>query len=332
MDIRGRGDICVPLRPMAYDICLVTRPRQLASKRPHSNATPMAQEYQRVKHPELIDITISPTKQRMPEVGNFLTDSEFESPLGRISLLGFQLEEDIKAGYIPKRRRIPALRQVFFGIIIVVILSATGYVSYTSWRVSMMTEKSLEEGLAASGASGALSSHRQEDEGKDRTPLPANSLDNYKVGSDTPRAIYIDKINAKGRLLPMGVNRDSSMQAPINIYDGGWYTGASRPGTAGAVIINGHAMENNSGGGLFGKLYQLENGDKIVVEMGNGTKFSYTVVGMETVPLEGVDMDKAMLPYGDETRGLNLITCSGSWTKDGKTLDKRLIVYTLPSS
>lgn len=164
-------------------------------------------------------------------------------------------------------------------------------------------------------------------EGKDTTPLPPNTLASYHVAADLPRAIYISKIDVSARLLPMGVNADDSMQAPVNIYDGGWYTGSSKPGQVGAVVIDGHASQTGTHYGLFSRLDTLENGDVITVERGDGTRFDYTVVHTEIVAEKDVDMQKALLPYGDATHGLTLITCTGEWTADNKTLDHRVLVF-----
>jgi len=164
-------------------------------------------------------------------------------------------------------------------------------------------------------------------EGKDTTPLPANTLASYHVAADNPRAIYINNINVAARLLPMGVNADDSMQAPVNIYDGGWYTKSSKPGQVGAMVIDGHASQTGTQYGLFGRLDTLKNGDIITIERGDGTRFNYIVVHTEIDAEKDVDMNKVLVPYGDATHGLTLITCTGDWTADGKTLDHRVLVF-----
>lgn len=176
----------------------------------------------------------------------------------------------------------------------------------------------------------ASSSPRQAAEGTDTTPLPVDTLADYKVAGDMPRALYIDKLHIAARILPMGTNPDNSMQAPININDSGWYTGSAKPGAPGAMVIDGHSSATNSAThlGLFNALDSLTNGDIITVEKGDGTKLSYKVIYKETVALDAIDMAKALKPYGGAAEGLNLITCSGQWQQSGKTLDHRTIVYT----
>jgi LPXTG-site transpeptidase (sortase) family protein len=122
------------------------------------------------------------------------------------------------------------------------------------------------------------------------------------------------------------------MQAPNNIYDAGWYTGSSKPGQNGAMVVDGHASQTGTHYGLFGRLESLADGDKITVEKGDGTKLSFTVAKVEVVAIKDVDMNQVMVPYNSSTQGLNLITCAGDWTKDGKTLDHRVIVFAVPAA
>lgn len=171
---------------------------------------------------------------------------------------------------------------------------------------------------------------RQAAEGTDVTTVPRDTLASYSVAADLPRVLYIEKLHIAARILPMGVNKDNSMQAPININDSGWYNGSSKPSAAGAMVIDGHSSATNAPEqmGLFSAIGTLESGDVVSVEKGDGTMLSYKVIYKETVALDKVDMEKVMLPYGSATEGLNLITCAGQWTHSNSTLDHRTIVYT----
>ncbi len=168
---------------------------------------------------------------------------------------------------------------------------------------------------------------RQTKEGSDKAPLPVDALNNYKVAASLPRALYISKINVAARILPMSVNPDDSVQAPLNINDSGWYNGSVKPGGVGAMFIDGHSS-GATREGLFGSLDELAEGDTMQVEKGDGTRLTYKVVHTETVDRDAVDMHKMMLPYGNAPRGLNLMTCSGTWVDSDKTLTQRVLVFT----
>lgn len=164
-------------------------------------------------------------------------------------------------------------------------------------------------------------------EGTDETEITVDTLNNYIVAADMPRFLGIEKLNMKARIQPMGVNSEGAVQAPVNIYDSGWYTGSAKPGSPGAAFIDAHAS-GATRQGLFAYLDTLKNGDTITVEQGDGTIFTYKVVHSETVARDAVDMKKALSVYGQADEGLNLMTCTGAWIKNEETYDKRVVVYT----
>lgn len=164
-------------------------------------------------------------------------------------------------------------------------------------------------------------------EGSDETPVATSNLASYKVAADEPRILRIDSLGLAARIRPMGVNSIGAIQAPVNIYDSGWYTASSKPGGYGAMFIDGHAS-GATRQGLFAYIDTLKEGNTVSVERGDGQVFTYKVVHVETVPKDSVDMNKVLQTYGDAKEGLNLMTCTGKWVTNQNTLDKRAIVYT----
>lgn len=228
---------------------------------------------------------------------------------------------------IPGLRALKQLskRSLAAGIAIALILIVTGLVSYDTWQTNNRAKQAFTEDAPMSEVS-STSADRQSNEGKDESALPKNALANYKVAPNLPRALYIEKLNIAARVLPMGVNDDGSMQAPLGIYDAGWYSGSARPGETGAMVLNGHSS-GPTRQGLLGKLDALKEGDEIVLEKGDATRLRYKVVHSETLPLQDVDMNKVSLPYGTAKNGLNIYTCTGSWLPEKQTFDHRVIVY-----
>jgi len=222
----------------------------------------------------------------------------------------------------PKQKITPS--QIIFTVLGVLLLAVICYMGYDTWATHNRLDEQKSD--TASNATNASNDERQMQEGTDKKPLPTNALTNYKVAADTPRALYISKIGVAARVLPMSVNKDNSIQAPINIFDAGWYTGSVKPGDKGATLIDGHSTTD--GRALFGKLDTLAKGDQIQLEKGDGTKLTYKVVFIETVDKDAVDMKKLLQPYGGAERALNLITCSGAWNDAENTLAKRTMVYT----
>lgn len=217
-----------------------------------------------------------------------------------------------------------ALKRITLGLVGLVLLLATGYVGIDTLMTNGKVKADTGTGTMYDSPNVV---HDQSQEGKDTSPLPTNALANYQVAPDLPRAIYIEKLGIAARTLHMGVNSDGTVQAPINVYDAGWYTGSVKPDQNGAVFVDAHSS-GSSQQGLFGKLNKLAVGDIVQIETGDGGRILYKVAHKETVKLENVDMKKALKPYGDAKKGLNLMTCAGQWTNDNSTLDERTIVYT----
>ncbi len=234
--------------------------------------------------------------------------------------------QNARKSLVREKRKTKDLKRLFLVFAAVLLVGVTGYVSIDTW----LTNRQVKAGgvlTTSTGLVGGVGQYAVEAEGKDETVVETNALANYTVAASLPRALFIDKINVAARVLPMSVNANGAVQAPVNIYDAGWYNGSVKPGEVGAVFIDGHAS-GPTRQGLFAYLDKLTKGDTLQVEKGDGTKLKYRVVKTEVVPLEGLDMKKVLLPVNGVTRGLNIMTCTGKWIEEKKTFDHRVVVYT----
>ena len=209
-------------------------------------------------------------------------------------------------------------------ILIVGILACMGigYIvySFAHGQSIIVKQPPIASGAGSTNADVAV-------EASDETPVAVDTLSSYKVPADAPRILKIDSLGIAARVQPMGVNSIGAIQAPVNIYDSGWYSGSSKPGAYGAMFIDGHAS-GATRQGLFAYLDTLQNGNIISVEKGSGEVLQYKVVHVDTVSKDAVDMNKALRTYNNATEGLNLMTCTGKWIASQKTYDNRVIVYT----
>lgn len=217
------------------------------------------------------------------------------------------------------------LRTIISGIALIVIAIGICIGGYYGWLVyqryenarNLPTEQQMKSDQAV----------RQSAEGRDESKVTNSAIDEYKTAASNPRVLTIPSISVRARMLPMDVNPDNSLQAPININDSGWYTGGALPGEKGAVVVDGHAS-GPTRQGLFAYLDTLQSGDEISIERGDGKVFTYSVVHVESVPLADINMKKVITPYTGVDEGLNLITCAGEWLQDRNTYDHRAVVYT----
>jgi len=207
-------------------------------------------------------------------------------------------------------------------VLVVGVLAITGYISVDTWLTNQQVKQVVAEKQEAAATSGVVLG-----EGEDETPVTPAAVGSYTVAADLPKRLKINKLSVNARVLPMSVNPSGAMQAPVNIYDSGWYSASAKPGTPGATVIDAHAS-GATRQGLFAYLDTLIAGDQLSVERGDGTIFTYRVTHTEVVPLADVDMKKLLKPYGAAAEGVNLITCAGTWLPDQKTYDHRVIVYT----
>lgn len=205
--------------------------------------------------------------------------------------------------------------------IAVILVGVTGYATYGAWQANQRVRSEVPVAPTSSGGEATAVQ-----EGTDEAEPHPSALEQYTVAADLPRAIYINKVNVGARVLPMGINELGAIQAPVNIYDAGWYTGSVKPGEAGAMFVDGHAS-GATRDGLFAYLDKLVVGDEIEIEKGDGARLTYRVVQTEIADLEGLDMRRILNPAEGVTRGLNLMTCIGDWVPEKNTYDQRVMVW-----
>lgn len=150
----------------------------------------------------------------------------------------------------------------------------------------------------------------------------------YIVAPDMPRYLSIAKLSINNaRILPMGVNAKGELDTPMNIFDTGWYEASGKPGQGGTMIIDGH-----NGGphvhGVFKDLPNLQNGDIIKIERGDGIVYEYSVVENNTVPLSEADAYMAVAATSPEPgrESVSIISCTGEWSQQQNTYLSRQFV------
>ena len=155
---------------------------------------------------------------------------------------------------------------------------------------------------------------------------PANPLASYRVAADLPREIKIAKLGVDARVLRLGVLANNALATPANIYDTGWYDGSAKPGESGAMLVDGHVSGPTQNGVFYG-IKNLVKGDKITIQRGDGTVFTYDVVSSKVYDAGNVDMTAALTPAVAGKPGLNLITCTGKLDSTKTHFQQRVLVF-----
>lgn len=150
----------------------------------------------------------------------------------------------------------------------------------------------------------------------------------YQVAAYKPRYLSIPTIGLYNvPITEVGMWAGNQLGSPTNIRVVGWYYRSAFPGRPGVSVMDAHG--GDLGNGIFRPLPQVVIGAEIIIEMGDGRKFTYVVAEKTYKPI-GAEADKYMdvayqtLPGGVPT--LSLITCTGRWIREQQTYDQRLFV------
>ena len=120
----------------------------------------------------------------------------------------------------------------------------------------------------------------------------AQEIADHQVEPGDPRYLSIPRLGiSNARIFGSDVD-NHTLQVPDNIFDTMWFSGSSRPGAHGYIMISGLSA-GRSQPGLFANLDSLEKGDKIRIEVGGGAKYTYQVVEINIVDAETA---KTVLP------------------------------------
>ena len=159
----------------------------------------------------------------------------------------------------------------------------------------------------------------------DETEVTEQQRTAHVVAADEPRYLNIEKLGIRNaRVLSMGLTKEGALDTPIGIFDVGWYNRSSKPGNGGVIVIDGHNGGPNVHG-VFKDLNKLYADDLIVIERGDGEKFTYKVVDNKQVPLEEANdyMATAFTSPVKGTESVTLISCIGGWLQTQQTYDHR---------
>ena len=162
----------------------------------------------------------------------------------------------------------------------------------------------------------------------DETPVTEDQIREHIVPADHPRYLSIEKLGIKNaRVLSEGLKQNGELDTPLGIFDVGWYNASGTPGASKPILMDGHNGGPNVVG-VFKYLNQLYSGDKIVIERGDGEKFTYEVVENKEIPLDESDdyMRVALSSPVQGKESLSLISCTGEWSQTRNTYLSRQFV------
>ncbi|MCL2085766.1 class F sortase [Candidatus Saccharibacteria bacterium] len=198
------------------------------------------------------------------------------------------------------------------------VLVIAGFLAFDTWTVN--NNNRIVEPVSAISESGA---------GTQNNSIVADVVDSDQgVVATTANAvgrIKIPSIGVDARILSAGLDNQGNIAAPATNYDTAWFSNSSQPGENGAAFISGHVGVGEPG--VFESLSQLKHGDTIVIEWVGGVSLTYVVREIKTAPLYELDMREALSVYPGYAKGLNIMTCAGTYDRQAGTYDHRTTIF-----
>ncbi len=139
-----------------------------------------------------------------------------------------------------------------------------------------------------------------------------------------PERIVVPAIGVDALVRDVGINEKGNMATPGNYTDVGWYRYGSLPGERGSAVFAGHVDNGLGLDGVFKRLDELEVGDEIFIQDREGKRLRFVVTSARAYQYKDTPADILFNRVGASR--VNLITCAGTWVRDEKTYDQRLVV------
>ncbi|KIL37714.1 hypothetical protein SD71_00640 [Cohnella kolymensis] len=138
-----------------------------------------------------------------------------------------------------------------------------------------------------------------------------------------PSAIYIPSLKIEADVISLGLTKDGAMDVPKNDDDVAWFAPGYRPGTPGHAVLAGH-VDSKTGPAVFYKLRELSKGDKIVLTDKHNKKLTFKVIATAKYPYDDAPLEEIFGP--SKSPLLNVITCTGAYSRSEGTHQERLVV------
>ncbi|MCL2280511.1 class F sortase [Candidatus Saccharibacteria bacterium] len=206
-------------------------------------------------------------------------------------------------------------------LIVVSILAVSGYLVWDMWLANQIAPEALLSPVSAVAVDEILPPNA------DVTSISNQAWAAHTTPADQARYLYLPSINARARVMSVGINSKGKIDAPKNVNDVAWYDGSAKPGREGQVFISGHSSFAPTYKAAFDNLSKVQIGDHIIIERGDGKKINYRVVNTETIKSDQVNMKKVLNVPDDGARGLTLMGCTGAFNYRTESSDMRIIIY-----
>lgn len=139
-----------------------------------------------------------------------------------------------------------------------------------------------------------------------------------------PVRVAVASLGLDVPVVPVGVDADGAMALPDDARTAGWYRHGPGPASeAGTTVVAAH-VDDATGPGPFARLRGLAAGAEVVITDADGTRHTYTVAEVRSVPKPDVPLDDVFDRAGEPR--LVLVTCGGTWDRDRRSYSDNVLV------
>jgi sortase (surface protein transpeptidase) len=141
-----------------------------------------------------------------------------------------------------------------------------------------------------------------------------------------PVRVRVPGLGVDAPVVELGVAADGTLEVPGATTDVGWLRTSAVPGAAGPAVLAGH-VDSASGPAVFARLDELIEGDRVEVELEDGSAVVFRVVAVSRFPKDAFPTDAVYGPA--PTPQLRLITCGGEFDRDARSYQDNVVVTAL---
>ncbi len=150
------------------------------------------------------------------------------------------------------------------------------------------------------------------------------SKPNQKIDK-TPQKLFIPSINLSAPIKTVGFDSERRMEVPGDNSTVSWWKYGALPGETGSAVIAGHYKITDGSPGVFYNLGNVKIGSKIIISFKNKNNKTFTVTHIKTYTEKGFPIQT--IYTANDSKRLNLITCSGDFDSTANDYTHRLVVY-----
>ncbi len=191
----------------------------------------------------------------------------------------------------------------------------------------------LIEGTPGGGAASENGPSPADGSAPDLSPLAQQLGPRYSAVPDPvaprprPVRLQIDTLDvAEFPVRAVGLQLDGQLEVPDET-EIGWYRYGATAGQPGATVLAAHVSWNRTQG-PFARLGNVEPGDRVEVELDDGTVRRYEVTERAVYGKLELPRERIWRTTGDES--LVLITCGGDYNPDIRRFRQNIVVYAVP--